>query len=100
MADFIFRVDSVQLSDHQQAKIASAIQGAVLTELARLDLHEDPAKGKVSGAAGGEPPSPSFLYRPIKWYGGLLLKAEAIATAAGTHLTAGNQGGDRSKTAA
>lgn len=30
MADFIFRVDSVQLTEAQQQKVATAIQGAVL----------------------------------------------------------------------
>jgi len=53
MADFIFRVDSVQLSDPQKEKIASAIQGAVLTELAGLDLQGGQTKGHASAAASG-----------------------------------------------
>ncbi len=64
MADFIFRVDSVQLNEAQQEKIATAIQGAVLTELARLDLHGDKTKAKASPQAA-EIPGGSVLYRPL-----------------------------------
>jgi hypothetical protein len=98
MADFIFRVDNVQLNDAQQQKIASAIQGAVLTELAKLDLHGDQGKAKPGAPA---PDGPSYLYRPILWNGGLLLKAEELAAAASSNLTVSNTAAaDRTKTAA
>ena len=38
MADFIFRVVSVNLTAAQQQQVSTAIQGAVLAELAQLDL--------------------------------------------------------------
>jgi hypothetical protein len=98
MADFIFRVDNVQLNDAQREKIASAIQGAVLTELARLDLQGDQGKGKTGAPA---PSGPSYLYRPILWNGGLLLKAEELASAASSNLSVTNAtAADRAKTAA
>ena len=60
MADFIFRVSSVNLTAAQQQKIASAIQGAVLAELAQLDL-------------GPQPSAADCLFRPIKWAGGIMI---------------------------
>ncbi len=97
MADFIFRVDSVQLSEAQRKKIASAIQGTVLTELAKLDLQEEPkdkaAAPAVSGLGG------SFLYNPLKWYGGLLLKAVDVNMAASSVFTVINKG-EQSQSAA
>jgi hypothetical protein len=95
MADFIFRLDSVRLNDAQQEKIASAIQGAVLTELARLDLQGDQGKGK---AAGG-PSSGNCLYIPINWKGGMLIKAEEVVAASGSNLSVTNAG-TRTQTAA
>lgn len=74
MADFIFRVSSVKLTGDQQKKIASAIQGAVLTELAALDL-------------GAPPPAPDCLFRPITWAGGIMIAAAEAAAAAGTTLS-------------
>jgi hypothetical protein len=74
MADFIFRVASVKLTDVQQQKISSAIQGAVLAELAQLDL-------------GAPPSQPDYLYRPIKWAGGMLIPAAELANIAATTLT-------------
>jgi hypothetical protein len=59
MADFIFRVASVKLTSEQEKKIAAAIQGAVLTELAKLDL--------------GAPSSADCLFRPITWAGGIMI---------------------------
>jgi hypothetical protein len=100
MADFIFRVDSVQLSDHQQDKIASAIQGAVLTELARLDLQGDQAKGKASAPAAGGSSGGNCLYIPIHWKGGMLIRAEEVAAASGSNLSVTNGGGNRTQSAA
>ena len=56
MSDFIFRISSVKLTPEQEQRIANAIQGAVLTELAQLDL--------------APPPSPDLLFRPKTWFGG------------------------------
>jgi hypothetical protein len=86
MADFIFRVDSVHLSDTQQEKIATAIRGAVLTELARLDLHSEESKQKA-GTAGLTPGGGSFLYIPINWRGGKMINLAAVEAAAATVLT-------------
>ncbi len=99
MADFIFRVDSVQLSDHQQDKIASAIQGAVLSELARLDLHGDQAKGKASAPAAGGSSGGNCLYIPIHWKGGMLIKADEVVAASRGNLSVTNAGGTRTQTA-
>ena len=38
MSDFVVKIDTAKLSDKQAADVAGAIQGAVLRELARLDL--------------------------------------------------------------
>jgi len=73
MADFIFRVSSIKLTAEQQQKIATAIQGAVLNELAQLDL--------------GAPSSPDCLFRPITWAGGIMIPPGEVQTAAGTTLT-------------
>jgi len=100
MADFIFRVDSVQLSDHQKDKIASAIQGAVLTELARLDLEGGKTKGQASAAVSGGSGEGTFLYRPHNWYGGLLIKAVEAAAAVKSNYTVTNAGENRSENAA
>lgn len=74
MSDFIFRVSSVKLSAEQEKKIASAIQRAVLTKLAQLDL-------------GTHPSAPDVLLRPIKWYGGFLLQASEVSRNANTNFT-------------
>jgi hypothetical protein len=100
MADFIFRVDSVQLSDHQKEKIASAIQGTVLTELARLDLQGGQTKGQAPAAAGGGSGAGTFLYRPHNWYGGLLLKAVEAAKAVESNFSVTNKPENRSGSAA
>jgi hypothetical protein len=73
MADFIFRVSSVNLTAAQQQKIASAIQGAVLSQLAELDL--------------GPQPAPSCLFVPIKWAGGIMIPPGEVATITGATLT-------------
>jgi hypothetical protein len=74
MADFIFRVASVNLTPEQQKRIASAVQGAVLTELAQLDL-------------GTQPSAPDCLFRPIKWAGGIMVPPGDLPGVAGTTLT-------------
>ena len=38
MSDFVVKIDTSKLNDKQAADVAGAIQGAVLRELARLDL--------------------------------------------------------------
>lgn len=73
MPDFIFRVASAKLTAAQQQKIASAIQGAVLTELAQLDL-------------GSSPPAPDCLFRPITWAGGIMIPPGELPGAAGQTL--------------
>lgn len=99
MADFIFRVDSVQLNEAQQEKIASAIQGAVLTELARLDLHGDQAKGKASAPAASGPSGGNCLCIPIHWKGGILIKAEEALAASVSKLSVSHTGGNQTRTA-
>ncbi len=74
MADFIFRVSSVNLTAAQQQKIASAIQGAVLAELAQLDL-------------GPQPSAADCLFRPIKWAGGIMISPGDIQTITDATLT-------------
>lgn len=72
MADFIFRV-ATNLTAAQQQKIAGAIQGAVLAELAELDL--------------GTPTTPDCLLRPIKWAGGIMIPAAEVAGTMNVTLT-------------
>ena len=98
MADFIFRVDSVHLSDTQQEKIASAIRGAVLTELARLDLHGEESKHKGS-AAGGASGGGSFLYSPITWRGGIMMAIEGVQAAVGNVLTVTQRANEQNRAA-
>ena len=38
MSDFVVKIDTARLNNKQAAALAGAIQGAVLRELARLDL--------------------------------------------------------------
>lgn len=73
MSDFIFRISSVQLTPDQEQKIASAIQGAVLTELAQLDL--------------GASSSPDCLFRPKTWYGGDIIGVNQVQSVSGSTLT-------------
>ncbi len=73
MSDFIFRVSSVKLTPAQEQKIASAIQGSVLTELAQLDL-------------GGQPAA-DCMFRPIKWAGGIMIAPGDVQTVAGSTFT-------------
>jgi len=73
MSDFIFRVSSTKLTPDQEQKIAAAIQGAVLTELAQLDL--------------GTPSSPNCLFVPIRWAGGIMLPPGEVGTIVGSTFT-------------
>src|SRR5258708_27692035 len=86
MADFIFRVDHVHLTESQQEKIATAIQGAVLTELARLDLHAEKST-KASAAAAGGSIGGGFLYNPINWRGGIIIWDDGVEKAVRYNLT-------------
>lgn len=76
MTDFIFRVDSFHLTEEQTKHISAAIQGAVVHELAKLDLHD----GKKTAAAAGPEAAKSiagggsFAFFPALWNGGWLLK--------------------------
>jgi len=73
MSDFIFRISSVNLTAEQEQKLASAIQGAVLAELAQLDL--------------GPPSSPDCLFRPKTWYGGDLAGINEVQGLSNTTFT-------------
>ena len=99
MADFIFRVDSVHLSDAHRDKVASAIQGAVLTELARLDLHGDQTKGNPAAPAAGGSSGGNCLYIPIHWKGGMLIKADEVLASSGSNLSVTNAAANRAQTA-
>jgi len=74
VADFIFRITSAKLTPAQQHQIASAIQGAVLKELAQLDV------------AGGQP-APDCLFRPIIWAGGIMVPPGDLPGVVGQTLT-------------
>jgi len=45
MSDFVVKIDTAKLSDKQAAQVAGAIQGAVMRELAKLDLTQPRAPG-------------------------------------------------------
>lgn len=98
MADFIFRVDSVHLTDAQQQKIAAAIQGAVLTELAQLDLHAEP-KSRTTAATAEGIPGDGFLYRPVNWKGGIMIGLDGIKAAVGNVLTVSVQANEQNRAA-
>ena len=38
MSDFVVKIDTAKLNEKQAAQVAGAIQGAVMRELAKLDL--------------------------------------------------------------
>ncbi len=75
MTDFIFRVESFNLTPEQAKHISAAIQGTVMHELARLDLNGGKQPGgahaaaHTAGLSGG-----SFAFFPVLWNGGMLLK--------------------------
>lgn len=56
MSDFVVKIDTAKLSDKQAAQVAGAIQGAVMQELAKLDLTQP------RGATG------SIMFHP-EWRG-------------------------------
>jgi len=63
MSDFVVRIDTAKLNEKQAAAIAGAIQGAVLSQLGKLDLaHGHGASPAGSGAFG------SILFHP-EWRG-------------------------------
>ena len=59
MSDFVVRIDTTKLNDKQAAAVAGAIQGAVLSELGKLDLG---AGHSPTGSHG------SILFHP-EWRG-------------------------------
>jgi hypothetical protein len=85
MADFIFRVASVNLTAAQQQQVATAIQGAVLAELAQLDLGGGSAAPALAGGSG------DCLYRPKNWYGGIMIPPGEVAAVAKTTLSVANK---------
>ncbi len=63
MSDFVVRIDTAKLTEQQAAAIAGAIQGAVLSELGKLDLaHRHEQAKAISGGYG------SILFHP-EWRG-------------------------------
>jgi hypothetical protein len=79
MTDFIFRLDGFHLTKDQTNQISAAIQSAVTSELARIDLHASaPAAAGAGVGAGsakaGSGGSGSFGFYPLLWNGGILLK--------------------------
>ena len=58
MSDFVVRIDTAKLNEKQAEAIAAAIQGAVLSQLGRLDLAHGPTS----------PPVASILFHP-EWRG-------------------------------
>lgn len=74
MADFIFRITSAKLTPAQQHQIATAIQGAILKELAQLDV-------------GGAQPAADCLFRPVAWAGGIMIPPGDLPGVAGQTLT-------------
>jgi len=94
MADFIFRVDSFHLTEEQTKQISAAVQGAVLRELARLDLHvgKNAASAAQAGGASTEAAlgagGGSFAFFPDRWNGGrLLAQISQLQNVAKTVLT-------------
>jgi hypothetical protein len=59
MSDFVVRIDTAKLNDKQAAAVAGAIQGAVLSELGKLDL----GAGHTPAGSHG-----SILFHP-EWRG-------------------------------
>jgi hypothetical protein len=61
MSRFVVDVGNMKLTDAQRDAIASAIQQAVLAQLA--------AHPAAAGAATAASPSPNYVLNPIKWHG-------------------------------
>lgn len=62
MSDFVVRIDTAKLTEKQAAAIAGAIQGAVLSQLGKLDLAHGAEKAIGFGVGG------SILFHP-EWRG-------------------------------
>ena len=63
MSDFVVKIDTSKLNDKQAGQVAGAIQGAVLRELAKLDLA--PPRG-ASGAITFHPEWRGIWIRTFK----------------------------------
>jgi len=63
--DFVVRIEGLPLDEEAQRRIAGAIQGAMLSELGRLDL-------------AGRDPNPTLSYIPIRWLGIWLRDARTL----------------------
>lgn len=63
MSDFVVKIDTSKLNDKQASQVAGAIQGAVLRELAKLDLA--PPKGPT-GAITFHPEWRGIWLRTLK----------------------------------
>jgi hypothetical protein len=77
MTDFIFRLDGFHLTKDQTNQISAAIQSAVTSELARLDLHASTSASAGASAGSGKTAAAglgTFAHYPILWNGGMLLK--------------------------
>ena len=69
MSDFVVRIDTAKLNAKQSAAMASAIQGAVLAELGKLDIA--PAAAEHAAGAAAAPAgfgTGSILFHP-EWRG-------------------------------
>lgn len=66
MNDFVVRIDTENLNEKQAAAVAAAIQGAVLSELGKLDLANGTSAAGASAA--GSRPFGSILFHP-EWRG-------------------------------
>jgi hypothetical protein len=63
--DFVVRIEGLPLDEEAQRRIAGAIQGALLSELGRLDL-------------AGTNPKPTLSYIPVQWLGIWLREARHL----------------------
>ncbi len=77
MTDFIFRLDGFHLTKEQTNQVSAAIQSAVTSELARIDLHATTAASAGASAGSGKTAAAglgTFAHYPVLWNGGMLLK--------------------------
>jgi hypothetical protein len=87
MADFIFRVATVNLTAAQQKQIATAIQSTVLSEIAKLDLNPGPGMNPGQTAPALTNTAGSFLYRPHNWAGGIMIPPDLVSSVENSTLT-------------